>query len=67
MVITVNQNTQEVQQNISLSSLLSSMELKDKKGMAVALNFEVVQKSQWGDITLQEKDNVTIIQATQGG
>jgi sulfur carrier protein len=39
----------------------------DDKGIAIAVNFTVIQKSDWGKTKLKENDNITIIKATQGG
>lgn len=52
---------------ISLQQLLD-MEIPDKqKGIAVAVNNCVIQKSEWSFKILEANDNVLIIKATQGG
>lgn len=37
------------------------------RGIAVALNGEVVPRSEWGTTTLLEHDRVEVLGATQGG
>jgi sulfur carrier protein len=37
------------------------------KGIAVAVNNQVIPKTDWGNTILQDKDSVLIITATQGG
>ena len=51
----------------SLEQLLSSENLKKEKGIAVALNNQVVPQKNWGSTQLQSNDTILIITATQGG
>jgi sulfur carrier protein len=51
----------------TLSHLLLQLQLGDKKGIAVAIQDQIVPKSTWPTYALQENDKVTIIHATQGG
>jgi len=47
--------------------LLEKEGITDKKGIAVAVNNQVVPKSAWSDFGLKENDKVLVIQASQGG
>ena len=67
MTITVNDETQSLENSSTLQDLLQSMGLIDKAGIAVAVNEDVVTRTTWSDYALNESDRVTIIQATQGG
>ena len=67
MTITVNDETQSLENSSTLQDLLQSMGLIDKAGIAVAVNEDVVTRTTWSDCALNESDRVTIIQATQGG
>ena len=67
MNITVNDETQSLENSSTLQDLLQSMGLIDKAGIAVAVNEDVVTRTTWSDYALNESDRVTIIQATQGG
>ncbi|MBO9699996.1 MAG: sulfur carrier protein ThiS [Sporocytophaga sp.] len=50
-----------------LSSLLDQLNIKESKGVAVAINDRVLPKKHWASQTLKDQDKVTIIRATQGG
>ncbi|KAA5532082.1 sulfur carrier protein ThiS [Paenimyroides baculatum] len=51
----------------SLEQLLLSENLKKEKGIAVALNNQVVPQKHWGSAQLKSNDTILIITATQGG
>ncbi|WP_215226108.1 sulfur carrier protein ThiS [Echinicola shivajiensis] len=53
--------------DITLSGLLANQEISSLRGLAVAVNQEVVPKSRWDDFKLKENDDILIIKATQGG
>ena len=49
------------------SDLLVSLALAERRGLAVAVNDEVVPRGAWPKRALAEADHVLVIQATQGG
>ena len=51
----------------SLSALLASLAVPTVRGIAVAVNDQVVPRSQWDTHALRDQDRVEIIRATQGG
>lgn len=51
----------------SLEDLLLSENLKREKGIAVALNNQVVSRKDWASTSLKSNDTILIITATQGG
>ena len=67
MEVIVNNSATQVQNESSLSELISALNLIEQKGIAIALNNKVVTKTKWESTTLSEKDKITIIKATQGG
>ena len=68
MLISVNNQPVEITTHQpTLTNLLLQLQFGDKKGIAVAIKDQIVPKSTWPTYTLQENDQVTIIQATQGG
>jgi sulfur carrier protein len=67
MKIKVNSNILELNEENQLSFLLKQLSLEEKKGIAVAVNAEVIPKKQWQEFKLNENDEVIIIQAAQGG
>jgi sulfur carrier protein len=51
----------------TLRALLGELGLADRKGVAAAVNGEVVPRAEWGSRLLAERDRVLVIRATQGG
>jgi sulfur carrier protein len=50
----------------TISALLSTMDLPSR-GIAVAVNGEVVPRASWATSELAEGDNVEVLTAAQGG
>jgi sulfur carrier protein len=67
MEVLVNNKLYEMQQGITIAALLQFIQLTSDKGIAVAINSQVIPKTNWQQQVLQSADNVTIIRATQGG
>jgi sulfur carrier protein len=67
MEVHVNNKLYAVQPGITIAALLQFIQLPSDKGIAIAVNSEVVPKTTWQQQTLQSADNITIIRATQGG
>lgn len=67
MEVFVNQKLKNISNNSSLFSLLESLDLHEKKGIAIAINNSVVPKSTWNEHKLELNDKITVITATQGG
>ena len=70
MQITVNNQLMDVDADLSLDALLSQLGLLvegDSKGIALAVNRQVISRSQWTSCQLNHGDEVTLIKATAGG
>ena len=67
MTIFINDEKKIVESGITLSELINEISLSDKKGIALALNGNVIQKSKWSEQALKDNDKVLIISATRGG
>ena len=67
MNIRVNDQPREVAANSALADLVSALGLGERKGVAIAINDEVVPRDAWAGRRLVEGDGVLVIQATQGG
>ena len=67
MEIILNNQTKEIASQSSLQHLLNEWAGEKQKGIAVAVNDTVVPKTKWNEYFLNEKDDVLIIKATQGG
>lgn len=67
MEVILNHNKINLENASSLTALLQTQNLSDKKGIAVAVNNKVISKSHWDSHILNPNDSITIIKATQGG
>ncbi|QJB34561.1 sulfur carrier protein ThiS [Chitinophaga oryzae] len=67
MEVLVNNKLYAVQHGTTIAALLQFIQLSAQKGIAVAVNNQVVPRNSWDDQPLQPSDNITIIRATQGG
>ena len=66
ITITLNNDTLELAEGTTLTQMLEKIE-QDKPGVAVALNQQVVARSQWSTQQLESNDKVTLFQAIAGG
>ena len=62
MIVVVNGEDQEVSAICTVGNLAP-----DQRGVAVAVNREIVPRSRWGETLLAEGDRVEILEAAQGG
>ncbi len=67
MNITLNSEIQEIPESSFLIQLLENKEISDKKGIAVAVNGNVVPRAQWPETLLSNNDTILVIKAAQGG
>ena len=67
MEINLNDKVKEISAGTSVQFLMDECIGERQKGIAVAINDQVVPRSEWISKLLKEKDNVLIIKATQGG
>lgn len=67
MKLTVNDKPIEMQTGNSLRDLLQQLSLDTKRGIAVAVNAEVIAGEEWGKKQLNESDKIIVIRAAQGG
>jgi sulfur carrier protein len=51
----------------TLLSVIAGLGLADRKGIAAAINGEVVPRAAWASRMLAEQDRLIVIRATQGG
>jgi len=65
--ITVNGEVQSAEAGEQLSALLERVASHFSRGVAVAVNDEVIPRALWGERPLFSGDAVLIITATQGG
>ncbi|MCY3551585.1 MAG: sulfur carrier protein ThiS [Candidatus Poribacteria bacterium] len=68
MKISVNGEDKEIRSNLNVHDLLIVLDLNPTQaGIAVAVDREVIPKTQWQKTELRENSEVEIIRAVQGG
>lgn len=67
MEVLVNQKSQHTEEGATLFELLRNIGIDEPRGIAVAINNEIIPKIQWVNHPLKPADKITIIRATQGG
>lgn len=67
MEISINNVKTTVEEATSLANVVQSNAGENTKGIAVALNQNVVPKADWDTTVLHQNDTIIIIKATQGG
>jgi sulfur carrier protein len=66
--ILVNGKPQDLRDAITLRQYLETLGLPTlERGVAVSLNGELVRKAEWASTALKPRDELEIVQATQGG
>ncbi len=63
----VNDRPHPLPSGATLLALMGELGLADRRGVAAALNGEVVPRAQWAGRAVAERDRVIVIRATQGG
>ena len=67
MEITVNQQIYQINADCNVQHLFSAVLNQPTQGLAIAINQNIVPKTQWESHLLQSDDQIIIIKATQGG
>ncbi len=66
MQLTVNGTSREVTGDLSVGALVAELTAA-QRGVAVAVNGEVVPRSTWATAGLRDGDRVEVLTAAQGG
>ena len=67
MHIEFNGEPIETKEELSLFQLLEQYQLQDRKGIAVAVDNNVVPRQQWNETQLNEGKKIVVFTAAQGG
>ena len=67
MTVFVNDQPRALAAGTALVDLLRELGLAERKGVAIAINDEVVPRSAWPARPLADGERILVIQATQGG
>jgi len=66
MRVVVNGEAQTVARGVTIAALVAALG-RGPRGIAVAVNREVVPRSMWGEVQLRPGDHVELLDAAQGG
>jgi sulfur carrier protein len=66
VIITINGQPRDVPAGTSVAQLVMSVTDQDR-GIAVAVNGEVMPRREWPGIALGDRDQVEVVTAVQGG
>ena len=66
VTITINGETRDLPPGVTLADVVSQL-TPSPKGVAAAVNGEVVPRRAWSGTELAERDEVEIVTAVQGG
>ncbi|MCP4120849.1 MAG: sulfur carrier protein ThiS [Bacteroidetes bacterium] len=67
MNIYVNDEAKEIPGSTNIETLVHSFEFKRQKGIAVAVDNQVITRDLWPQYYIKENAKVVVITATQGG
>lgn len=67
MDIYINSKLQPLPENASIADALTALNISSQKGIAIAINNNVIPRAEWDSRILNHDDKVTLIKATQGG
>jgi sulfur carrier protein len=67
MKVIVNKEEKEFKHLQHVLDLVQELGLKEKTGIAIAVNMQIIAKGEWAEYPIKENDNITIITASQGG
>ena len=65
--VSINQKNYSFPEVGTLADVLPLLEIRQADGIAIAVNEEVIPRSEWGKCALRPRDRVFVIRATQGG
>ena len=67
MNIYINNKLQELHGQPKITDALHALDITAQKGIAVAINNNVIPRAEWDTYILKAEDKMTLIKATQGG
>lgn len=67
MTVFVNGEERLLRDGATVADVVAEMGRDGGRGLAVAVNGEVVSRSRWGDAELAENDRVEVLEAIGGG
>ncbi len=65
--VSINGKLHKFQKDVTISEVLYIMNFSNTKGIAVAVNEQIISGNKWKEFIVSSDDKIVIIQATQGG
>lgn len=66
ITVKVNQQEHQISENLTLQKFVESLKIQTN-GIAIAINHNVVKKTDWDTKCVIHNDDILIIKSTQGG
>jgi len=66
ITVKVNQKEHQIPENLSVQKLVECLKIQTN-GIAIAINYKVVKKTDWDTKCVIHHDDILIIKSTQGG
>lgn len=66
ITVTVNGEAQVLEPGVTVGTVVDGLG-RERRGLAVAVNEEVVPRSRWDETPVQEGDRLEVLTAAQGG
>ncbi|HEY7875846.1 MAG TPA: sulfur carrier protein ThiS [Actinomycetota bacterium] len=67
MKVTVNGDERELAPAARVADVVSDFAGRRRSGIAVALNGEIVPRSEWSEVTIEDGDRLEVLSAIGGG
>lgn len=67
MQITINSQIYQFDEKTTLENAVDTLQLEETKGIALALNEEIIPRSKWNETILYNEDKIILIGAVAGG
>lgn len=67
MQITINNEVYTFEEHTYLEQAIETLQLEETKGIALALNEEIIPRSKWNETILNNEDKIIVIGAVAGG
>lgn len=67
MEVYINEELTEISEDTNITRLVDQLDMKRKKGIAVAVDNQVITRDLWDKYYPKPKSKIVIIKAVQGG
>lgn len=66
ITVKVNQKEHQISENLTVQKFVEALKIQTN-GIAIAINYNVVKKTDWDTKCVINNDDILIIKSTQGG